>query len=264
MKTSLTSVAWVFLLAAGLFGQEGGKTYINGYYTCLPYDDSGFSGKFADVVVDLPGKCRFVFSREYSYQPYWQPSGGKPSLVNQLIPRTGDGPKERPDKDVLLDEAVITANTDGETQSWSRSKGGRVLDKKTMEAMNIYGLTHEGPTGLTSLNRSWNFAPEIQAETGCVSLGYRKNERAYQLVRKADALKFTIQATKESPLVNPAFVVKNWDDRSSGRLQLKINGQIVSDKMTLKKGIEMDTDGSPMLVLWLKYSAEESVTMEID
>ena len=38
MKTSLTSVAWVFLLAAGLFGQEGGKTYINGYYTCLPYD----------------------------------------------------------------------------------------------------------------------------------------------------------------------------------------------------------------------------------
>ena len=97
-----------------------------------------------------------------------------------------------------------------------------------------------------------------------MSLGYRKNERAYQLVRKADALKFTIQATKESPLVNPAFVVKNWDDRSAGRLQLKINGQIVSDKMTLKKGIEMDTDGSPMLVLWLKYSAEESVTMEID
>ena len=66
--------------------------------------------------------------------------------LNEILHQPGQSTE-----DVLLDEAVITANTDGETQSWSRSKGGRVLDKNTMEAMNIYGLTHEGPTGLTSL-----------------------------------------------------------------------------------------------------------------
>ena len=39
---------------------------IKGYYTRLPFDDNDFSGKFADIVIDLPGKGQFVFSREFS------------------------------------------------------------------------------------------------------------------------------------------------------------------------------------------------------
>jgi len=49
---------------------------IKAYYTRLPFDDAGFTGKYADIVVDLPHRGQFIFSREFGYQPYWEPAGG--------------------------------------------------------------------------------------------------------------------------------------------------------------------------------------------
>ena len=67
------------------------------YYTRLDYDDGNNTGKYADVVVNLGTKGKFVFSREYSYLPYWYVSGKK-HFVDRIIPFVGDGPAERPDK----------------------------------------------------------------------------------------------------------------------------------------------------------------------
>ena len=71
----------------------------------MPFDDSGFTGKYADIVVNLPHKGKLIFSREYSYQPYWEPSGGRRFPVDRLIPRIGDGPAERPDKNNICSNA---------------------------------------------------------------------------------------------------------------------------------------------------------------
>ena len=102
---SLTFVLFVFLIT--ITGQN-----IRGYYTRLNFDDSGNTGKYADIIVDIPEKGRFIFSREYSYQPYWQPDGGKRSLVDRLIQRKGDGPDERPDKHNICSNASIVGKTD--------------------------------------------------------------------------------------------------------------------------------------------------------
>ena len=67
------------------------------YYTRLDYDDRGNTGKYADLVVRVGTTGTFVFSREHGYLPYWQPSQTK-FFVDRILPVSGDGPAERPDK----------------------------------------------------------------------------------------------------------------------------------------------------------------------
>jgi hypothetical protein len=67
------------------------------FYTRLDYEDNNNTGKYADIVVNLSNQGRLVFSREYSYLPYWATNKSK-YFVDRIIPFNGDGPVERPDK----------------------------------------------------------------------------------------------------------------------------------------------------------------------
>jgi hypothetical protein len=110
-KSTLRSgAAWIapIAIAAG----DTSPARIKAYYTRLPFDDRGFTGKFADIVVELPQRGQFIFSREFGHQPYWIPVGGKQHSVARLIPRKGDGPDERPDNHNIACHAAIVAQTD--------------------------------------------------------------------------------------------------------------------------------------------------------
>ncbi|MCK4820437.1 hypothetical protein KA005_32025, partial [bacterium] len=52
----------------------------------------------------------------------------------------------------------------------------RRVDEKTIEAMQIYGLTKLKPEELLSLNRFWNFTPQIIITSGREALEYHKAE----------------------------------------------------------------------------------------
>lgn len=102
----------VFLILCLLpaYGQVNKKlpgNAITGYYTRLPFNDGNFTGKYVDIIISLPQKGKFIFSREYSYQPYWVPQGGTRYLVERLIPRKGSGPAELPDKNNICSHAAI-------------------------------------------------------------------------------------------------------------------------------------------------------------
>ena len=133
-----------------------------------------------------------------------------------------------------------------------------------LEAMTIFGLTEKKPEELTNLNRAWNFAPEIREIKGCILLGFQKSEKAWYLFKTGNNIQFKIAATPESPVENPVFVIKNWNKSDLGPLEIKINGKEVPDEKAVRKGIEIDTDGQPMLVLWLKFAAEEMVTFDLN
>jgi hypothetical protein len=85
---------------------------LNAYYTRLPHDDHGMTGKYADIVVELPARGRFIFSREFGYQPYWLPVGGEIEGVARLIPRKSKNPEERPDPHNIASNAAIIARTE--------------------------------------------------------------------------------------------------------------------------------------------------------
>jgi hypothetical protein len=134
----------------------------------------------------------------------------------------------------------------------------RQLDDTTIESMQIYGLTRLKPEDLTPLNRSWNFPPLLIAKSGCEAIEYHKAEKAYYLKKTCKKMKFQIMATTSSPLVNPAFIIKNIGG-SSGRTEVKING----NKIVSRNGVELDPDGCPVLVIWIEYSSDSSTEFEI-
>jgi hypothetical protein len=49
----------------------------------------GISGKYADIVVNVAEGRQFVFSREFSYLPYWKTEKGR-WFVKELVPRQKD------------------------------------------------------------------------------------------------------------------------------------------------------------------------------
>jgi len=70
------------------------------YYTKInsgePWEAHSRTGSHADLIVKLDNG-RIVFHRLSSYLPCWETISGK-WFVNEIIPRRGDGPEKRPDK----------------------------------------------------------------------------------------------------------------------------------------------------------------------
>ncbi|MEI7729140.1 MAG: LamG domain-containing protein [Verrucomicrobiota bacterium] len=137
----------------------------------------------------------------------------------------------------------------------------RHKDGNNIEAMVMYGLTDKQPGELTALNRSWNFAPAVTGTNGCVFLGFEKRERAFRFLKTAGRVTFTLGASQNQPLENPAFVIANWGNPDN-HVSLKINGQTKTRGTDYRAGIEVDTDGTYTLVLWLALSATEPVSFE--
>jgi hypothetical protein len=81
-------------------------------------------------------------------------------------------------------------------------------------------------------------------------------------VKAAGPVTFTLRASKKQPLENPAFVIANWGSPDSN-VSLKINGQTKTRGVDYRAGVELDTDGTYTLVLWLPLSASETVSIEV-
>ncbi len=89
------------------------------------------------------------------------------------------------------------------------------------------GLTTKPPADLLPLAKSWIAPPAMKLAGGPFqSEGYDPAQRAY-VVTAGSAGKFhaSFEASADSPLVNPAIVIKNWGDQIP---RLKVNGKAVS------------------------------------
>ena len=138
----------------------------------------------------------------------------------------------------------------------------RHKDGNNIEAMVMYGLTDKEPGELTALNRSWNFSPAVTEITGCAYLGYDRPERAFTFTKTGEAANFSVQATTEQPLENPAFIITDWGSDDSN-VSLKINGQKKTRGTDYRTGIEVNVAGTYTLVIWMPLSATRTALFEI-
>jgi hypothetical protein len=129
---------------------------------------------------------------------------------------------------------------------------------------NLYGMTDRDPKQLAVLARSWNNAPELELHNSSfIDEGYDKNQRAYVLSKKGDdtliSLTFDIQASRESPIVNPAFVVKNWGDCDA---ILKLNDRKMKSGRGVRFGHRLTLEGTDLIV-WIETESINPVTVSI-
>ena len=142
------------------------------------------------------------------------------------------------------------------------------LNRRTRNSVSqfmLFGMTMDQTAGqLAPLARSWAQAPAIEtAGADFFSEGYSIPERCYVLRRTHPvnfaSLEFAIQASPESPAVNPAFVIKNWGDADA---VLRINGNPVRRGKVFRFGHRETLEGSDLIV-WLKFESNEPVRIHL-
>jgi hypothetical protein len=119
----------------------------------------------------------------------------------------------------------------------------------------IYGMTDKPAVSLVSLAKSWIYPAELKVRgSSFVSEGYNYRERAYVVNCKKGGSNFEckLAASAESPVVNPAFVIKNWGKADA---VLKIDGKRIKRGKNFRFGHRHRLEGSDLIV-WARYESE--------
>jgi len=129
-------------------------------------------------------------------------------------------------------------------------------------AVTLYGLTDEPIQELAPLARSWNQPAKLEVIKGDVkSEGYDKFQRAYVLECRngASQIKLGLSGSDNSPLVNPAFVLKHWGNQKA---VVEVSGEKIDRGSDYRAGYEKKIDGVN-LVLWFDGTSKEHETLSI-
>ncbi|MCX6880327.1 MAG: LamG domain-containing protein [Verrucomicrobia bacterium] len=128
----------------------------------------------------------------------------------------------------------------------------------------MYGLTAGQATDLVPLSKSWNSPAELTLTgEGFASSGYDLCQRAYLLAAsspgKPGKLELTLAGSANSPVLNPAIVVRGWGDSLP---VVTVNGKPVPRGSNCRVGFNHELEGTD-LVLWLKHEATSPVAITL-
>jgi hypothetical protein len=126
----------------------------------------------------------------------------------------------------------------------------------------LNGMTDKPVADLIPLAKSWTDAPKLELPGDVFSnAGYDQAERAYQLIKgtsdKPETLDFHILADKEHPVINPAFVIRNWGESDC---VLKLDGKEIAEGKTFRFGHRHTLEGTDLIV-WIEKTSTEPVTI---
>jgi hypothetical protein len=102
--------------------------------------------------------------------------------------------------------------------------------------------------------------PPKQTQTNPI----KKDQRAYvfKLETGVTQISFTLDVLEKSPVVNPCFVIKNWQRRAA-KASVKINGKCLPVGNDFRQGLIRDTDGTPTMVTWFKTEPTKPLKVSV-
>jgi|SRR5579872_6634946 len=135
----------------------------------------------------------------------------------------------------------------------------------SMTKLLLHGLTTKSAAELVPLAKSWLSPPSVVlAGEGFESKGYDPTQRAFVIVREpgttVSLIRLSLKASSESPLVNPAFVIKNWGDSGP---KLRIDGKAVARGANFRYGFVPHLEATD-LVAWLAMESTKPILLEFD
>jgi hypothetical protein len=134
------------------------------------------------------------------------------------------------------------------------------MTDRSMTKLMLTGMTDKTAEQLLPLARSWYSPPQIKKSAN-LKARYDQAQRAYILSVENESMniEFNIVASKESPVVNPAFVIRDWGNKD---LSLKINGREISRGKNFRYG-RVDKLESSDLVVWIRYESMKPVQITL-
>jgi hypothetical protein len=124
-----------------------------------------------------------------------------------------------------------------------------------------YGFTKEAIDDIIPLAKYWQNPPDVTNVTGAESKGFFKDEKAYQFVAGGNDISFTIDADDDSPVINPAFVIFDWPDKSDA--VVTIDEDEVVQGPDFRQGLSRDTKGNLMKIIWLRLDEDSEMEFTI-
>jgi len=133
-----------------------------------------------------------------------------------------------------------------------------------MTKIMLTGLTDQAPEATVTLVRSWAQPAALHLKSDAfTSQGYDPAQRAYVLTCKQPnntaSLEFALHASDTNPLVNPAFIVKQW---ARQQVELRFNGERMKAPTDYRYGTRSSLESND-LVLWLKKSTTKGASVVI-
>jgi hypothetical protein len=129
----------------------------------------------------------------------------------------------------------------------------------------LFGLTDKSAAELAPLARSWVHPPRLTLLTaGFTEDGYSKPQRAYIIVQQQatdnrSALRLQLDGSRDSPVVDPAVVIKDWGPADA---IVDVDGKRVALGPDLREG-HINRLGGMDLVLWIRKVAEKRVAIKL-
>ncbi len=183
--------------------------------------------------------------REVSMFPWWNhwPMAQYPS----------DG-RNAMDSDQPSHSSISHANWDAYEQT-----------ENSVTKLMLNGLTEKSADKLVPLAKSWVSPAELRIIGSAmhVNEGYNPSERAYNLrfssTGKLNKLDFILEANADSPVLNPCFVIKNWNAKS---LSLKIDNRKIKHGKFFRYGFRNSLEGTDLIV-WIKKESSVPVKFSL-
>jgi len=136
--------------------------------------------------------------------------------------------------------------------------------EKTRTRIMLQGMTNGEAVDLVPVAKSWLNAPKMMISTEGFKGGiYSVSERAYILEKatgKAAPLKFIIKGSEESPIINPAIIIKNWGNQLA---TIIVDGKSLVKSEHLRQGIRKTPEGED-LILWLRLKKQNPIEIVLD
>lgn len=128
----------------------------------------------------------------------------------------------------------------------------------------LNGLTTKRAADLLPLAKSWLTPPKMEVVGELFrSEGYDPAQRAFVVTRAASGkpavLELTLLASLDTPIVNPAIVVKNWGENGA---RLKIDGKAMNWGKEFRHGHLQRLEGTDLIV-WIRKESTTPVKITL-
>jgi len=151
------------------------------------------------------------------------------------------------------DRTAHSSLTHVELPTFKEDHGDRPFEQKLL----MEGMSNKSTEELVPLAKSWLNPAGLEVKSGCTSDGYDRSQRAYRLTATDATVSVVLNASEESPVVNPAFVIKNWGDAD---VTIEVDGEPVPRGEDFRFG-HPRTVKDKDLVVWVR--AESAGPIEI-
>lgn len=129
----------------------------------------------------------------------------------------------------------------------------------------LHGMTDGEASDLARLAKSWLNAPKLKLKdtSRYANEGYDPTERAYVLSCKKtgepSAFEFVLEASEDSPIVNPAVVIKGWGKIDT---RLKLDGKAIRPGKGFRYGHRPAEHGDDLIV-WIKTESNKPTSVSL-